>query len=449
MILVVAKIFTEQKRRCFQLSRQAPDLSSQPTIRLRLQNTASPPGFPTVSLLAFARRNPRPLIFGALHSFYSAPGQTFVIGLFVAAIGETLGMGPAEIGALYLAATLTSGVTLIFVGPWIDHIRLVHFSAAVVLGVSFACFFTAFVSSPLMLFLAFFFLRLSGQGLMTHVESTATGRTFDRERGRALGITALGIPLGEIVFPALAIAGIAAIGWQATYAAMGAVALLVIFPVTQWLLRTFKRAPPGMTKPEGEGQKLIAGLKMMAGSRHVLMILPAIALFPFHVTAIMFHITAIAADKNWPSSLVAASYPMLAVATIFGLFLSGQLIDRLSARRLFPFIFLPLLAGTALMAASEAAWAMPTAFLLIGIGSGLARTTMTAIWAEMFGVASLGTIRSAAFMFMVFMSGLAPFVFGLAVDSGLGVSATLWWMTAIGLVFLVPTVFPARATTVV
>jgi MFS family permease len=397
-----------------------------------------------MSLLAFARRNPRPLLFGALHSFYSAPGQTYVIGLFVAAIASTLGIGAAEIGALYLAATLSSAGTIVFVGYWIDHIRLVHFSAAVVVGITIACFVTALATEPFTLFIAFYLLRLTGQGLMTHVEATATARTFSAERGRALSITALGIPLSEIVFPPLAIAGIAAIGWQATYAGMGAIALLVILPLTQWLLRTFKRAPPGMTKPEGERRNMIAGLAMLARSRYMWTILPALAIFPFHMTGIMFHITTIAAAKGWSIGVVAASYPVMAVTSVFGLFLSGQLIDRITARRLLPFVYLPLLAGVALLASYDSLWAMPIALGLMGFGGGMSRTTLTAIWAEVFGVASLGTIRSAAIMFMVVMSGLSPFVLGLAFDAGLGVSTTLWSMTIVGVIFLVPAMTTTR-----
>lgn len=400
-----------------------------------------------MSLLAFARSNPRPLIFGALHSFYSSPGQTYVIGLFIASIGATLGMGPADIGALYLAATLAAAVTLILIGHWIDHIRLVHFSGAVVLGVACACFVTALATGPILLFAAFYLLRLTGQGLMIHVEATATARTFDRERGRALGITALGIPLAQFVFPPLVIAGIAAIGWQATYAWIGAIALLVIFPATQWLLRTFKRAPPGMTMPEGEGQKLIAGLVGMVRSHQVRMIMPAFAIFPFHMTAILFHIATIATAKGWSAATVAISFPAMAAVSVGGLFLSGQLIDRISARRLFPFIFLPLLAGIALMASSSATWTLPVAFGLLGLGGGLSRTTMTAIWAELFGVTSLGAIRSAAAMFLTIMSGLSPFLFGLALDLGLSVSGTLWTLVIIGCLVLIPALLSIRPTT--
>ena len=399
-----------------------------------------------MSLLAFAWHNARQLTFGVLHSFYSSPGQTYVIGLFVAAFGATLGTGPAEIGALYLAATLASAATLILVGHWIDHVRLVHFSAAVVLGLAFACFVTALVSGPLTLFVALYLLRLTGQGLMIHVEATATARTFDAERGQALGITALGLPLALVVFPPLVIASIAAIGWRATYVWMGAVAVLAILPVTQWLLRTFKRAPPGMAKPDGEGHKLIAGLAGLMRSRYVLTtLLPALAIWSFHGTAIMFHIATIAAGKGWTAGVVAASYPVMAVASVAGLLLSGQLIDRITARRLFPFVILPMLAGIALMAASDALWALPLAFGLMGLGFGLTTTTMNAVWAELFGVASLGAIRSAAFMFFVFVSGLSPFVFGLTLDIGLSVSATLWWLVVFGLVFLAPSLIPTHA----
>lgn len=96
------------------------------------------------------------------------------------------------------------------------------------------------------------------------------------------------------------------------------------------------------------------------------------------------------------------------------------------------------------MASYDSLWAMPIALGLMGFGGGMSRTTLTAIWAEVFGVASLGTIRSAAIMFMVVMSGLSPFVLGLAFDAGLGVSTTLWSMTIVGVIFLVPAMTTTR-----
>lgn len=397
-----------------------------------------------MNLLIFAWRHKRPLAFAALHAFYSAPGQTFCIGLFVASFGIDFGLDPAAVGALYLGATLASAATLLFVGHWIDHIRLVYFSAAVIVGLGTACLVTATAIGPATLFVGLYLLRLTGQGLMVHVEATATARAFERERGRALGITALGIPLSEVVFPAVIVAGIAAIGWRSTYALIGIVALVILLPVTQWLLYGVTRAPRQEGAADGAFRRLVAGLSVLLRSRYVWAALPAMAIFPFYATAIMFHITNIADLRGWPVGLVAASFPVMALANVSGLFLSGQIIDRISARKLFLFQMLPLLAGIMVLGNVTAAWALPVTLGLIGLSGGLAKTTLTAVWAEMFGVETLGTIRSAVSMYMVFMSALAPFVLGAALAAGWSIAAIMTTFAVVGLILLMPPVFAER-----
>ncbi len=392
----------------------------------------------------FVRRNIRPLAFGALHAFYSTPGQTFCIGLFVAAFSADLGISVSTIGALYLAGTLSAAVTLLFVGHLIDRIRLIHFSAAVIVGLAVACFVTAAAAGPFTLFLAFYLLRLTGQSLMVHVEATATARTFDRERGRALGITALGIPLAEVVFPPAVVAGIAVIGWRPTYALIGAIALLVLLPLTQWLLHGVTRSPRLAVIGTSAWSQLRAGLFVLARSRYVWAVLPAAGILPFCGTAIMFHVTTIAGDRGWPVALIGASFPVAAVANVIGLFVSGQVIDRLSARKTFLVQTLPFLAGMVVLAAVDQPWALLVAFAGFGASSGLSKTTLTAVWAELFGTSVLGTIRSAVTMYMVVASALAPFVFGTALDAGWSVSGVLAAFVAVSVVLIIPPVFAER-----
>ena len=396
-----------------------------------------------MSFLPFVREHARPLAFGALHAFYSAPGQTFCIGLFISAIGSSLGMSAAEIGGLYLAATVGSALTLMFVGQWIDHVRLVYFSAAVIVGLGIACLIMASATGAFTLFLAFYALRLAGQGLMVHVEATATARAFEQDRGRALGITALGIPLSEVVFPPLAVAGVAALGWRPTYAIFGIVALVVLLPLTQWLLSGIRRAPPPRGPGGGAWRGLVAGLLLLGRSRYVWAALPSLAVLPFFGTAVMFHITTIAAAKGWPAGLVAASFPASAVAHVVGLFASGYVVDRISAKRMLLFQSVPVVLAVAVMGTFAAPWALPFAFALIGLGGGLSKPVITAVWAELFGVASLGTIRSAVAMYMVLMSATAPFVFGALLDGGISVDAILMGFAAVGVVCLLPPFYAA------
>ncbi len=397
-----------------------------------------------MNYFTFVRTNIRPLAFGALHAFYSTPGQTFCIGLFVAAFSADLKMTASGVGALYLAGTLSAAITLLFVGHLIDRFRLVHFSAAVIIGLAVACFATAAAAGPLSLFLAFYLLRLTGQSLMVHVEATATARAFDRERGRALGITALGLPLAEVVFPPSVVAGIAAFGWRPTYALIGAVALVILLPLTQWLLAGISRSPRPTAIGVSAWSQLGAGLKLLARSRYVWVVLPAAGVLPFCGTAIMFHVTTIAGDRGWPTSLIAASFPVAAAANVLGLFVSGQIIDRLSARKMFLVQTVPFLLGASLLAATAQPWGLPAAFAGFGASSGLSKTTLTAVWAELFGTAVLGTIRSAVNMYMVIASALAPFVFGAMLDTGWTVSGVLTVFVAVSLVLIIPPVFAER-----
>lgn len=398
-----------------------------------------------MNLFAFARRHVRPLAFAALHAFYSAPGQTFCIGLFVVSFGAEFGMDPAGVGALYLAATLASAATLLFVGHWIDHIRLVHFSAAVVVGIGVACLVTATATGPASLLVGLYLLRLTGQGLMVHVEATATARAFDKERGRALGITALGIPISEVVFPPLVVAGIAAIGWRWTYASIGLIALAILLPVTQWLLYGITRSPREEGKAGGGAfRRLLEGLKALLRSRYVWAALPAMAVFPFYATAIMFHITTIADIRDWPLGMVAASFPALAIANVVGLFVSGQIIDRVSARKLFLFQMLPMLCGVVVLGGVADAWALPFTMAMIGFSGGLSKTTLTAMWAELFGTETLGTIRSAVSMYMVLMSALAPFVLGAILAAGWSISTVMIGAAIVGLILISPPMIAER-----
>jgi MFS family permease len=135
---------------------------------------------------------------------------------------------------------------------------------------------------------------------------------------------------------------------------------------------------------------------------------------------------------------------MAAVANIAGLFLSGQIIDRFSARKLFLVQLLPMLVGVSILAGFTAEWALPAAFFLLGFSGGLSRTTLTAVWAELFGTHILGTIRSAVMMYMVVMSALAPYVFGIALDAGWTVSQILTAFVIASVALVLPPVFAER-----
>ena len=365
--------------------------------------------------VSFLRHNARPLGFGLLHAFCSSPGQTIVIGLFIPGFATAFQLSASEIGALYLAANLASATTLLSIGHLIDSTSLRRFSTATIAALAAACFLAALTQNALMLGVAFFALRITGQSLMVHIEATATARAFTADRGRALAITGLGLPLADALMPSIVLAGIAALGWRGTYTAIGLVLIALVLPLARFLA---SRTAPPATAPVWFGRRLLSAFRLLASNRLFWAALPAVAIMPFILTGILFNATSIAAARGWSRELMAASFPAMAIPHIAALFLSGRLVDRFSGLAVFRLHAIPVFSGLLVLAWVGPGWALPAGLLLIGLSGGIAKTSGTAIWAELFGTANLGAIRSFIAVYTALSTALAPFAFGLLTDAG-------------------------------
>ena len=88
-----------------------------------------------------------------------------------------------------------------------------------------------------LLFFAIYGLRLTGQGLMGHTATVTMARYLGSARGRGLSVSALGMPLGEAVWPPLVTLFLvsAQLPWRLAWACIAAGLLLLLLP-TIWLL---------------------------------------------------------------------------------------------------------------------------------------------------------------------------------------------------------------------
>jgi MFS family permease len=163
--------------------------------------------FPDIlkSYLHLFQYHRRSMIFGMLLTLFSSFGQTFFISISAPTLIETFGLSNARWGGLYSMATLISALCLPYVGGLLDKFSLRNFSAAVCLAFAFACLTLGAAQQVWMVFIAIVGLRLCGQGLLGLIASTTMARAFTKNRGTALSVSSTGFPLGEILFPPLAI----------------------------------------------------------------------------------------------------------------------------------------------------------------------------------------------------------------------------------------------------
>lgn len=146
-------------------------------------------------------------------------------------------MSHTQWGGIYMAGTLLSALLLPITGKWIDQVSLPRYTFMVVVSLALAAWFITQVHSVWWLIAGIFLLRQSGQGLMSHVAYTAMGRYFDAQRGKATAIVSMGFAFGEAVLPMAAVAAIAAVGWRYSYMGVAVFVLVLVLPLSMWLLR--------------------------------------------------------------------------------------------------------------------------------------------------------------------------------------------------------------------
>ena len=175
------------------------------------------------------------ILFGFIFTFFSSFGQSYFLGLFNSSIRETLSITHGQFGTIYASATLCSSLLLIWVGKKIDDVNIFKFAFFVIILLSFACFFFSKISSVLLLFIAIFLMRFSGQGLMSHTASTTISRYFTKTRGKALSISWFGLSSAEFIMPVLMVYLLTIISWQNLWVIFS-ITVLIFLPIVSFSL---------------------------------------------------------------------------------------------------------------------------------------------------------------------------------------------------------------------
>ena len=377
--------------------------------------------------LHFAIQNRRFLAFGFLLTFFASTGQTYFIALFSDPIRAEFGLSHGDFGGVYSAATLASAASLMWLGRKIDDVDLRHYAFLVCAGLVVACLLFAWAPTLPALAAGLFALRLTGQGLLGHTAVTSMARYFGSQRGKAMSIASLGHPVGEAVFPLLAVALLAALGWRASWVALGLGLAVLMVPAVLWLLRghgnRHARHLEALAAGKGDTTQRQWSRGEVLRDLRFYIILPSVLAPAFILTGMFFHQVHLANYKGWSLTWLATGFIVYAGTTLLASLTTGPQVDRLGAARLLPFYLLPL--GTGLLALSQSNHPA-TAMIYLGLAgltTGASMSIVGALWAEVYGVAHLGAIRSLVSALMVFSTALSPALFGWLLDGGVTMDA--------------------------
>jgi len=362
----------------------------------------------------------------------TSPGQTFGISIFNPSFRQTLGLSHSQLTGTYMVGTLLAALPQPFIGGMMDRfgIRRVMFIIVVFLGL--ACIFMSQVQNLLMLLLAFFFLRLLGQGALTLLANNSLAMWFQVRLGTAAGMMSAAFAGAIALIPSLVLALINLFGWRGAYASLGVIVWLVMLPI---ILLFFRNRPEDVGQSRDGSLSLDGGpssqisniaeveeevvsftLKEARHSKAYWLLISTSVAFSMILTAIFFNIIPIFADHGLTDANAAATYTTLALALGVMQLIGGALADRIPLNWLISLSLIFLIGSVwALSQADSMALAQLYA-VFAGIGQGLFGAVSNTAWVRYYGRAHLGRIRGSVAVAFVAGSSAGPFIMGATYD---------------------------------
>ncbi|SNS06864.1 Sugar phosphate permease [Anaerovirgula multivorans] len=367
---------------------------------------------------------------GALGLFFSGPGQTYSISIFINTYIEEFGWSRSLVSSLYSSGTLIAGLMLPFVGKIIDkkgHHKMFVYIASL-LGV--ACLWMSFIRHPIMLIVGFIFLRLFGQGSMALLSSTLIPQWFIRKRGVALSLMSLGGVLGSAAIPLLNNWLILHFGASFTWRIWALLLIGFMVPIS-WIFIRNQPEEVGLL-PDGEvipnyremdgNEKILRNTefswntKEAMGTKAFWLMLFCMVVPSMINTGITFHMVSIMEGKGFNSTFAASILGITAMTQLPFTFLAGYFVDRIQVHYVKTINFSLLLGAMLLVLYSQSKEVLILYAALHGVFIAFDSVSTGVLWPNYFGRKYLGSIRGIAMTSMVIGSALGPLPFGFAYD---------------------------------
>jgi len=363
----------------------------------------------------------------ALGIFASGPGQSHTFSVFVRPISAELGITPAAVASAYAVATMAAAFGLPLMGKLVDNYGPRRMTLVVSLALGFACLFFGAASNLIFLGLGFAALRFLGQGSLMLNYANLVSQWFDRKRGFAMSLMALGFAASMAVHPPLGQALIESFGWRTAWAVLGVLTWVILLPPVLLLIHD-KPEEKGLEPDGGDsgnaiqlGPKAIGagvGLTLVEALRTPTFYLVVVGMFSISmlVTVLHFYQVTIFAARGFDPAVAARVFPISAAVMVLTMPVVGRLLDTIHTR--YTFALALCVQATALVSATLVTDVVSASLYaaVFGLNNACSMTLFGYIFPRYFGRKHMGSIQGTGQTILVIGASVGPPVIGYAAE---------------------------------
>jgi MFS family permease len=227
---------------------------------------------------------------------------------------------------------------------------------------------------------------------------SAAARWFIRRRGLTSGIVASGIGIGMIIMPLLANQLIANYSWRTSYIILGAIALVLITILAQFLRRAPSQRSPRVPEADaasaGRADLQARGLSPGEAShtRQFWIIIVMSFFFVFGQQTVMVHIVAHATDIGISAIAATTILSVIGIVSICGKVAMGTIGDRIGNRNIMIIVFILISLDFLWLTFSSELWMLYLFAAVFGLSYGGFATVQSPLVADCFGLKAHGVL---------------------------------------------------------
>jgi MFS family permease len=363
------------------------------------------------------------LVAGIGLSVSWAPILGFTLGVFLKSLSQEFQWSRAQISLAFTLSSLGLTLSAPVLGWLVDRCgaRRVIMSATLLFGVGVLSL--SLLSAHLwLLYAIFLFTGAVGSGATPLPYSKVIAQWFDRKRGLALGLAAVGTSVGMLVMPPVAQALISSVGWRSTYVFLGLLALGITLPV----VGLFLQETPQLMGLWPDGEVSVAttaatkpGLSSRAACHTATfwVLVSAAFLVSTSFVGCLVHLVPLLTDRGVSAQQAALATSIGAGGALLARVGAGYMLDRFFAPYVAVAFFCGSALGIVLLWSGVGGGLVFVAAVLVGLGQGAEFDILPYAISRYFGLRALGEIYGYAFAAITLGGALGPFVMGMSFDA--------------------------------